>query len=538
MVQRVIGRRQLLGGALGAAVGAGVLSGCSAGPAEESRTGRVVLPSYVPYTAVQPDEPGLENGTAPYFARFPQSPPRFVTEKPANGGQISVMTILNMVPKKVESNRWWQAINDAVGADVRMDGAAIGDYPAKFQVKVASGEVPDISVVLPESTPALAGLLKAKFQDLTDFVSGDAVKDYPGLANIPTYAWRNCVFNGGIYLLPIQRFALNRCYLVRADVAVKAGVNPTPASGEELLETLRGLSNLKQNRWATAHVFGLLDLVNEMRGTPNKWAVHDGKFTKDYESEQFKESLGIVAKAWADNLIHPIAFEANFSLKIQALFNSGAAPFFPGVASWAGNASLAKLADPAADTVSIPVMKWDGSGPAGRWLNSGAPYLTAVKKGSAERVAEILRVINWFAAPWGTQENLLFRNGVKDHDYTVGSDGAFTQTDAGKAENPAGLIYAGSAPLVHYSAFPQIAKAEYDSEALGMRTAVALPTVGLVSDTDQNKGAALTKQMKDLQADIIQGRKPLSAWDDGVRTWKTNGGDTIRAEYEEALAQA
>lgn len=540
-----VNRRTFLGGValLGAAaMGSGTLAGCSTrntGSNPDRASGKVELPSYIPYTGVRPDAPATDTGAAPYYRTFPSNPPAFLgdSDTPMSGGSIKLLTFMNAIPKPVGENLWWQGINKALGGEITMDGAAIGDYQAKFQVMVAGGEFTDLAVLEPQKTPSLAGLLASKFQDLTDYLSGDAIKDYMGLANIPQVAWRNCVYNNGIYLIPIQRFSLKRSYLVRADLARKYGVNPVPATGQELLDTLRGLSDLRSNRWATAHVFGLLDLINEMQGTPNQWSVTDGKFTKDYETEEFEESLAIVAKVWKDNLIHPVAFEANFTLKIQDLYDRGVTPFFPGAPQWAGNAGSALKVDPSAETVAIPVPTWDGKRAAGRWLGTGAPYLTAVKKAEPERIKEVLRVVNWMSAPFGTREFMLFKYGIEGHDYTVDANGAFTTTDTGKVETPTGLYYAGSAAIVHHhSLFPDLSKAEYDSEVLAMKTAVELPTIGLESLTDQNKGASLTKQMTDLQSDIIQGRKKVSRWADGVQSWRANGGDTIRREYEKSLA--
>ena len=45
--------------------------------------------------------------------------------------------------------------------------------------------------------------LKAKMADLTPYLSGDAVKDYPNLANFPTLAWQQVVFNNAIYGVPV-----------------------------------------------------------------------------------------------------------------------------------------------------------------------------------------------------------------------------------------------------------------------------------------------------------------------------------------------
>jgi putative aldouronate transport system substrate-binding protein len=41
--------------------------------------------------------------------------------------------------------------------------------------------------------------------------------------------------------------------------------------------------------------------------------------------------------------------------------------------------------------------------------------------------------------------------------------------------------------------------------------------------------------LDDLQSDILQGRAPVTAWADGVATWKKDGGDAIRDELQQAL---
>ena len=47
--------------------------------------------------------------------------------------------------------------------------------------------------------PGLAQFLDAKMQDLTPFLSGDAIKDYPNLAAHPTGVWRTTVYSNKIY---------------------------------------------------------------------------------------------------------------------------------------------------------------------------------------------------------------------------------------------------------------------------------------------------------------------------------------------------
>jgi putative aldouronate transport system substrate-binding protein len=61
-------------------------------------------------------------------------------------------------------------------------------------------------------------------------------------------------------------------------------------------------------------------------------------------------------------------------------------------------------------------------------------------------------------------------------------------------------------------------------------------TAGLYSATSNTTGTVVNNNIESLVGDIVQGRKPLSAWDDGVKQWRSKGGDQMRKEYEEQHA--
>jgi putative aldouronate transport system substrate-binding protein len=62
--------------------------------------------------------------------------------------------------------------------------------------------------------------------------------------------------------------------------------------------------------------------------------------------------------------------------------------------------------------------------------------------------------------------------------------------------------------------------------------------VGLYSPTYATKGASLTMAMTDSVNGILFGRAAVNSLDALVKTWRTNGGDVIRAEYEDALMKS
>lgn len=538
----MINRRQLLTyGGVAAAAGVGLgLAGCSssgpgAGPGGPGTAKGFAKPTFKAFTGVAPTKPALANGTSPFFEAFPKEFPTSTSGVPGKGGKVVCHTFMNSTPAGLAGNTWWQAVNKAVGVEFEITGAPIGDYPSKFQTVVAGGDLPDLMAVLPDTTPELAKLLKAKFQDLTDHLAGDAILAYPNLANIPQYVWDACTYNGRISTLPIHRFALLHGYGLRTDIAAQRGANPKPKSGEEFHEMLKALSNKQQKWFATNNVVWLVEIVAEMMGIANDWSESGGSFTKDVEDPRYVEVLEFVKKCWDEELIHPSCWDANFSLQSQALFDNGGAPLILGGLTWVGNGSTARKTVPDAQTDSWQMFKWDGSGPARRYVGGGAPYQTMVKQGSPERIKELLSVVNWLAAPWGSKEYMLFRSGVEGTHYTRDAAGKIAPiADQAKKDNVAPLIYMGSGPQVHFNAFADLAVKMYEHEAQAMEVPLYSASRGLESATGQTKSAQLNKLLTDARSDIITGRKPVSSWATTIADWKTKGGDQIRKELAEA----
>jgi putative aldouronate transport system substrate-binding protein len=64
------------------------------------------------------------------------------------------------------------------------------------------------------------------------------------------------------------------------------------------------------------------------------------------------------------------------------------------------------------------------------------------------------------------------------------------------------------------------------------------PIVGAYSRTDASQGTSLTQRITDTIVGIAYGREKISALDQAVKDWRSNGGDQIRAEYEATLQAA
>ena len=69
-----------------------------------------------------------------------------------------------------------------------------------------------------------------------------------------------------------------------------------------------------------------------------------------------------------------------------------------------------------------PFAAADGGKPQA-FLSHGFISMNVLKKGSPDRIRELLRIMNFLAAPFGSQEDLLLSYGLKDQDYSPGCEG-------------------------------------------------------------------------------------------------------------------
>jgi putative aldouronate transport system substrate-binding protein len=156
----------------------------------------------------------------------------------------------------------------------------------------------------------------------------------------------------------------------------------------------------------------------------------------------------------------------------------------------------------------------------------------------AERTKELLRILDYFAAPVGSEEYLFLKNGIEGVHYTLGADGTPKRNDLGNAEI-GDLATIMSNPVVFFysdtpDAGPYLQGVTKDLLALGVDN----PTVGLFSPTDAAKTGELSQFNRDQLTNFVAGRTPLSGFDAWAKDWRSRGGDQIRTEYQQALKDA
>ncbi|SDT44290.1 extracellular solute-binding protein [Microlunatus soli] len=534
----LIDRRKLLIGAGGTALVAGGLSGCSSSKAETnsaSTNQSVKLPSYIPIEGAKPDFPGTTEGVEPAYKLFPTERKKTVPEKPGTGKDTITGMVINYatVPPGVSKNPFWQGLNERLGIDLKLQITPNADYIQKFSTVIAGNELPDM--MLTQVVANFPSLLEKRFSPLDEYLGGDAVKDYPNLANIPTQVWKSVIYNGKIFGLPLPRGLIGTYNFIRADRFKEAGVSTEPKSLAELLDAGKALTDPKKRRWAYSMIGQPRALLARMNEEPNVWRNEGGTFTHAYETDAYKRSVSDLIAMWKSGVMHPDAF--NPQQPFKELFAAGniainASDGYTGFNSYQSTGAASE----GFELGLMPVYKRDGGELAPWALGSGSFGMASIKKMDAERVKLCLRLANYLAAPFGSEEYYYLSYGEEGVDHKVDKAGNPTLTDSGKVNVAIPMRYLGDGPKASYSpGRPQDAKKQHDYQSMEVPHGVANPAIGLFSNAQATKNATADKAFLDSVNEIIQGRKPYSGFGDVLSTWKSAVGDEMRKEYQDQL---
>jgi putative aldouronate transport system substrate-binding protein len=500
-----------------------------------------VLPSYIPRELVKLDLPATDTGAPGGCLAYPASPVQGSTGTPMSGGDLTFLESTSAeLPVPLEKNAYWQELNKRLGCNFKPTQLASTDYSSKVATTIASGDLPDLMLLGSTTVPNIGEVLKSEFQDLSQWLSGDAAKDYPNLATIPTVSWRNMVFNNGIYGIPYVVPLCDSMPQVRQDIFDKLGVGaPKLADGQEFLKLCKDLTDSQAQRWAFGDIPAAQTMVEQMVGVPNEWLRDSsGKFTSKYVSDEFKQSLDLVKGMWTSGYFHPDAATGNSNTPLLYLggkISIRTAAYI----TWTTNTSQGVLDNPDFKVGGLILPKWDGGGQSAYHESTGSARMTCLKKASPSRIEEVLRVLDWVATPFGSEEYLFVRYGIKGHDYTLdGTDPVPSKT--GLSEVQYLYVQNLSRPVIplYSPGYTDATRAEYAYLVDLMKSTEPMPTVGLISNTDLSQGSSLEKAISQAQTDIILGHKPLSSWDAAVKTWLSKGGDKIGQEYEAAYANS
>ena len=512
--------------------------------------GGVRLPTYVPFAGAQPDSPGSPDGMIDNgYKAYPKTQSKSVTSTPGDGSDINIMTYTSTpIPTALDQNPGWQQVNKEVGANLKVNITPFADYfGSKLQTTIAGGELPDMFFIIADPGITLVTeFFQAACADLTPYLSGDAVKDYPNLAAIPTRAWKSTVYDSKIYGVPVPLRPYFWWYWVHQELLDQAGLKQ-PTNADELKQQLVQFTQPNQGLWGQGveagpiYAYGLwMGLFTSIFGAPNNWAVDpvSGKFTATFETDQYKAATAYVRDLYTAGIFHPDSSNYN-TLSARDAFQARKFAYrYDGLEMYGWRKPPVALTPPP----NIQLVKpFGASGGAGSyWYGRPNFGFTVMPRSlSSDRLKMLLRVLNYLAAPFGTEEDLLLRFGVKDVEWVTDANGNPQFNDKGSADFMPWRNIVAPAPVaflpVTAPEFPTLLQDwEKQLAAVGVEDA----SVGLVSKTYAQKGATANRTLGDGLDDIVTSRRPMSDYDGLVKDWLDTVGSAAKQEYQQAYSAA
>lgn len=538
--------RSALFGASAAALGGPFLAACGSsdsgsnsgsGDGSSAGSGPVDLPSYRPARYVEPDLPGSADGVQDGYLRFPAQLQRSAEDLPTGWNTLtSLVLTYDPPPPAAGDNAYWTAVNERIGGELAPTIVPQADYREKFNAVMAGNDIPHTVLLTGDqlTMPRLPDLLGARFADLSEYLSGDAVEAYPNLANIPTYAWRGARVDGRLWGVPVEQQVLTNVMMARVDLLSSIGVAPADVkTTDDFTDLCAELTAPSSGRWAMGP-FGptMMLLFWAAFGVPNNWRQEpDGTLTKDWETDEYFAAVEYHLELSKQGYFHPDFTGYTVTQAKQAFSSGTTALYMDGLAAWRGFVEQERRS---VDEIGVMLpFALPGADPVFH-VASGIFGITALRQDDPAVVQDRLRLLDFLAAPFGTEEWFLLNYGVEgvDHEMTSGLP---VLTDKGIEEIRTMFKFIGAPPGVMFSGqSPQWVEAQHAWESAVIPATIPDPTVGVYIEPVEDTTGAL-QAVYDAVADVTAERISIDDFRAVTENWTEKIGNETRERLQEAL---
>ncbi|MEI5523222.1 extracellular solute-binding protein [Streptomyces brasiliscabiei] len=537
MSRRTLLRSVAVGGA--AAAAPALLTACStsSGDSDVSNAGKKLAPwpTYTPARGPKPDLAPTGAGVQAGYTAYPADLARSVSRTPGDGSTVKVMSVsFGTPPKPASANRFWAAVEKALGVKIEYTIVPQADYQKKMATVMAgdADTLPDIINVFSGFVlPREAEFVRRRAEDLTPYLSGDAIADYPNLAGIPTHAWQDMGRIGGLlHGIPLERPLPGSTLWLNQGMFTDAGMKEGWTADDFAAVAKRATAGRTYALGAaTGSLFG--NAVHAAaHNAPMEWSVtKDGTFESAWADERLKAAVAFQARLRQDGSYHPDATSIS-QIDLTTLYYNGTV----GSMQDGFGAYLPKYRESKGKLTPAAALPYSVGGEPGGIVAARRSFgYTVLKKAKKERIELLLRVLDYLAAPFGSAEWELVHYGVEGAHFTRAADGSPQVTKLGEVENNTNLPlkYLAEGPQVLFvPGMPDAVRALHAWQTKVVPRAIRNASFGLQSATKNSQGATLKALVEDTVTGIVAGRLKLSEWDATVKRWRQRGGDRMAEE--------
>ncbi|SFM27323.1 putative aldouronate transport system substrate-binding protein [Paenibacillus sp. 1_12] len=329
---------------------------------------------------------------------------------PAKGESKEPISIKMLAPLYEEvpdmKNQYWTELQKMTHSKLDIQWAPSGDYDTKFDLVLASGDIPEVIVGNNISRPTLATAIKqGAFWDLTPLL-GD-FKDYPNLKkNADLGVFKLARIDGKIWGIPRMRSEIDLSLKFRKDWSDKLGL-PLPKTLDEYATVMKKIIESDPDGNGKKDTLGLIGHGGIVDDATGPFEAAFGGFTPTYDEEkgliyhtltpQYVDMIEWFSKLYKDGVL---AQEFSVMKKTQAeeLYNTGRAVSYGRNTwrDWSMEQEIKKV-QKGAEVVSLQLQ-----GPKGPNILLGVPINAAFyisKKVPEEKVKQLLKYFETTASP-------------------------------------------------------------------------------------------------------------------------------------------
>lgn len=530
-------------------VGAGAVAAAAVAP--RITFAQEASPAATPAGDVVPS--GIE-GVPDVYLKYPE-PKVTYDGVPGRGGTVRAFTIsYSPPPTPRDDNAYWQELERRLGVTWEIDITPQPNYGEKSAVYMAGGDIPDLFYINPgqNASQQYQAMAQGAFLDLTPYVTGDALQQFQNLKTFPAYMWDNLKFQGKILGIPRPAGRAAGQPFYRTDWAEAVGIEPSDP--EQLRQMLAAFSNNDPDGDGSANTWGqgrfnggwwVFDnrISQQAFRAPNNWRLNDdGTLTYVIETDEYRQAIEYQIQMYQDGAYHPDAASMTFSDSQNAFIAGDVGLHYEGTTSFFGTGNVGyrqQQANPAARITNVPIIAADG-GPGVTHNGTGTFGMVGIPAslgGDEERVLELLRILDYLAAPFGSEEQHFLANGIEGIHWEYNEAGAPVVNDK-QREDRSDLVYLmAGLEVLFYPTEPEVGLQVQEVLKQSVEVGIEDPTLVLYSQTNIDQGPILNQLGMDRITPIVTGRESIDSLQAAIDEWKSQGGDRIRQEFEEALQQ-
>ncbi|MDF2935360.1 MAG: transporter substrate-binding protein [Paenibacillaceae bacterium] len=450
--------------------------------------------------------------------------------------------LIGELPPK--NNEVEQAIEAYTHTDLQIQWIPLSAYDDKLRLMIASGEMPKL-IKISYSPTYIATMKAEQFWEL-----GPLLKEYPSLSALDKRYYDNISVEGKIYGIPIVRELGRAVIQYRKDWLDALGLQ-LPVTLEDWYRVVRAMTledpdgNGKQDTYGMAlekkynqDVSSLLTRISVSQGGPNKWLVQNGRFTPEFMTKPFMDTMKLFRRLHQEKLINS-DFAVVDTNETARIYDSGRG----GIQINGGNAQtwMDKLGKTVPDAaVGVAPLR----GPGGIRLpgEAGNSGFFSIPKDSVKTLAEVKKILEFLDKLLEPPMQTVISKGVENRHWK--DTGEFTEVldrtldlKEVKPYRDMLLRQAEDSDSIKPSSQPELYRKSQEINRESRAYIVENPALTLESDTFAELGKELDTLITDAETKFIMGLIDEAGWEAELAKWRQAGGDRVIREYEEAYSK-